>query len=253
MSAWLVASTTFLLTFGGAVLGTFIRSWVPASHASKESHDVVRLGMGLVATMTAVLLGLVLASAKGSFDAQDVIIKNSAVNLLTLDRHLARYGPEARPIRDQLRKLVEARTESTWPTRGVRRTVALSQTTGEGEAIQNQILALKPETESQRWFKSQALFLSEDVLRNRWRLLQAGTSTSVPTAFMVVVVLWLMMTFVSFGLNAPQNATVLTSLLVAALSVSAAIFLILGLGTPYEGLIRVSGRPFQFLLTQLGK
>ena len=248
----MVASITFLCAFGGALLGTFIRSSVPASHMSKESQDVVRLGMGLVATMTALLLGLVTASAKGSFDAQDAAIKSSAVNILTLDRDLARYGPDTRPIRDRLRSVVELRIESIWPSDGVSRDVPPSLTTGAAEDIQGQILLLTPETESQRWLRSQALFLTDEVLKTRWRVLQAD-SGSVPTSFLVVVILWLTATFTSFGLSAPRNATVLTTLLIAALSVAAAVFLILELCTPFDGMIKVNAGPFRFLLSQLGQ
>ena len=252
MNAWAVASITFFCTFGGALLGTFIRSSVPASHMSKESQDVVRLGMGLVATMTALLLGLVTASAKGVFDAQDAAIKSSAVNILTLDRDLAGYGPETRPIRDRLKDIVALRFESTWPTAGVPRDVPPSQTTGLAESIQGEILALTPATESQRWLRSQALLLTDEVLKTRWRVLQAD-SIAVPTSFLVVVILWLTATFTSFGLSAPRNATVLTALLIAALSVAAAVFLILELCSPFDGLIKVDGSPFRFLVSQLGQ
>src|SRR4030095_8568234 len=102
-----IASIAFILTFGGAVAAMFIRSWLPPTHLSKESQDVVRLGIGLVATMTALLLGLVPAAARGTFDSQDAAIKNSAPNILTLDRHLARYGPETKPTRELIRSAVE--------------------------------------------------------------------------------------------------------------------------------------------------
>ena len=252
MSAWTFASITFLCAFGGALFGTFIRASLPDSHMSRESQDVVRLGMGLVATMTALLLGLVTASAKGAFDAQDLAIRNSAVSILTLDRDLARYGPETRPIRDGLRRVVELRLESTWPRDGVTRTIPPSQTTAAAEEIQSQILSLAPGTESQRWLKAQALTLSEELLKIRWGVLQAD-SGMVPTTFLVVVILWLMMTFTSFGLHAPRNATVLTALFIAALSVAAAVFLILELCSPFDGMIKVSGGPFRFLVSQLGQ
>lgn len=252
MNAWIIASITLVCTFGSALLGTFIRKSVPDSHMGKESQDVVRLGMGLVATMTALLLGLVTASAKGSFDAQDAAVNAIAVNILTMDRNLAQYGPETTPVRDQLRRAVEYRLESTWPEGGVARPMTPTQTSETVEEIETQILALNPATESQRWFRSQALSLYQEVKKTRWRVLQAG-SGSVPSAFLVVVILWLMMTFASFGLYAPRNTTVVAALFVAALSVSAAVFLILELGTPYDGVIKVSGNPFRFLVSQLGK
>ena len=94
---------TFVCTFGSALAGTFVRTWLPPTHLSKESQDVVRLGIGLVATMTALLLGLVTAAARSTFDTQDAALRNSAATILTLDRHLARYGPETKPTRDLIR------------------------------------------------------------------------------------------------------------------------------------------------------
>jgi hypothetical protein len=118
MTALGIASVTFACTLGCALLGTFIRTALPAEHLSKESQDAIRLGMGLVATMTALLLGLVTAAAKGSFDSQDLAIRNAAAGILALDRLLARYGPETEPTRHLLRETVAMRVETTWPTSG---------------------------------------------------------------------------------------------------------------------------------------
>src|SRR4029453_14343120 len=111
------AVLTFVCTLAAALVGTFIRNALPPAHVSKESQDVIRLGMGLVATMTALLLGLVTAAAKGSFDSQDLAIKNAAAGILSLDRLLARYGPETQPTRDLLRRTLAARIETMWPSR----------------------------------------------------------------------------------------------------------------------------------------
>ena len=251
MVAIAIASITFVLTFTAAWMGTVIRSWLPTEHAAKESQDVVRLGMGLVATMTALLLGLVTAAAKSTFDSQDAAIRASAVNILTMDRHLARYGPEAAPIREQIRSALAARIEATWPTKGGR-AASLSETTSAAEDIQNEILALAPQNEEQRWFKSEALKLTEDVLKTRLRIL-SSRSGAVPRAFLVVVIFWLMATFASFGLYAPRNGTVLSVLFIAAVSVAAAVFLILELDGPLEGVIKVSAEPLRYALAHIGR
>src|SRR5262252_3667956 len=112
------AVLTFACTFGAALIGMFIRNALPPAHVSKESQDVIRLGMGLVATMTALLLGLVTAAAKGSFDSQDLAIKNAASGILALDHDLARYGQETQPTRALLRQSLAARIETMWPSEG---------------------------------------------------------------------------------------------------------------------------------------
>jgi hypothetical protein len=252
MRAITIASITFICTFGSALAGTFIRSRLPPAHLSKESQDVVRLGIGLVATMTALLLGLVTAAARTTFDTQDAAIRNSAAAILTLDRHLARYGPETRPTRDLIRSAVAFRLETTWGTgAGFGSGLAVSQATPAVEEVENQILRLSPQTDAQRWFKSEALKLAEEVVKARWRVL--GSGSTVPFPFLVVVISWLTVTFASFGLYAPRNATVVAVLCVAAMSVAAAVFLILELDGGFEGVIKVSSGPLQYALAHLNQ
>ncbi|HEY7450469.1 MAG TPA: hypothetical protein VH702_20095 [Vicinamibacterales bacterium] len=251
MTAYAIAFITFACTFGFALLGAYIRDRLPPPHLSKESQDVVRLGMGLVATMTALLLGLVTAAARGTFDAQDSAIRTSAANILTLDRHLARFGPETASTRDLLRRAVAARLESIWTNaQPLLDSASAPQTSPPVEEIENQILDLSPATEAQRWSKTEALRLSEDVVKARWRVLSAGRA--VPPAFLAVVIFWLTVTFASFGLYAPRNATVVSVLFIAAVSVAAAVFLILELDDPLEGVIKVSSAPLRFTLDNLG-
>ena len=256
MSGMGYAAVTLICTLGCAWLGMAIRARLPDTHVSKESQDVIRLGMGLVATMTALLLGLVTAAAKGSFDQQDVAIRNAAAGLLSLDRLLARYGPETQPTRALLLQVVNDRVEATWPASGspaVPVEVALGgrQARPPAEVVEDQIIALVPATDAQRWLKTEALKLTEEVLRTRWRLL-GMTSGSVPRVFLTVVIFWLSMTFGSFGLSAPRNATVATVFLISALSVAAAVFLILELDGPFSGILRISPEPFKFVVRNLG-
>jgi len=248
-----IATVTFACAFGGALLGTYVRSILPATHLSKESQDVMRLVMGLIATMTALLLGLVTASARSTFDNQDAASRTSAANILTLDRLLARYGPETRSTRDLIRQAVAFRIETTWPDDGSAGS-GLTQAQGPAavEEIENQILQLSPATDAQRWFKSEALRLSQDIVTARWRAL-GSQEGSVPLLFLTVVIFWLTMTFGSFGLYAQPNATVITVLFVSALSVAAAVFLTLELDDPFSGLIKISSGPFRYVLANLGE
>jgi hypothetical protein len=257
VTALAFAAITFLCTFGCALLGITVRSALPPAHLSKESQDVVRLGMGLVATMTALLLGLVTAAAKGSFDSQDLAIRNAAASMLSLDRLLARYGAETQPIRAEFRALAAARFEEIWPAEGLQAGgfVALQSRvkgTPAAEAVEDEILQLVPQTDTQRWLKTEALKLTEEVLRTRWRLLGSAAG-SVPRTFLAVVIFWLSMTFGSFGLAAPRNATVVTVFVISTLSVAAAVFLILELDGPFDGIVRISSEPFRYTLANLGK
>ena len=184
MTAITFAFVTFVCTFSCALAATFIRSWLPPSHLSKESQDIVRLGIGLVATMTALLLGLVTAAARSAFDSQDAALRNSAANILTLDRILARYGPETKPTRDLIRSAVAFRLATIWPAEGgggLR--VDTAESSPPVEEIENQILRLSPENDTQRWFKSEALKLSEEIVKTRWRALGAAGGGSDPVSY----------------------------------------------------------------------
>lgn len=253
MKAFAVAFVTLACTFGSAMAASFVRSWLPPAHLSKESQDVVRLGIGLVATMTALLLGLVTAAARSTFDSHDNAVRNSAANLLTLDRHLARYGAETKPTRDLIRRAVAYRLETIWSNEGASASpLDTSATTPPVEEVENQILALTPQTDTQRWLKSEALKLSEEIVKTRWRVL-GGSGGAVPMPFLIVVIFWLTVTFASFGLYAPRNFTVMLVLFVAAASVGAAVFLILELDGPFDGLIRVPSGPLRYALANLGQ
>jgi len=251
------AFITFAVTLGAAVLGTGLRKVIPQDHLTKESQDVIRLGMGLVATMTALLLGLVTASAKGSFDSQDAAVRNAAAGILSLDRLLARYGPETEPARVMLKRAVADRIESIWSSAGTvsahsPAALASQQNPAPAEELENMILRLQPATTSQRWMQTEALKLTEEVMRARWRVL-GSSGGSVPRMFLVVVIFWLAMTFGSFGLSAPRNATVVAVFGIASLSVAAAVFLILELDSPLDGIVMISSQPLRYALDNLGR
>jgi hypothetical protein len=248
-----IGLVVFAFVLGGAILGMSLRAALPEDHLSNESKDTVKLGIGLIATMTALVLGLVTASAKSSFDAQDTAVKHTAADILTLDRALARYGPETKEIRDSIRRTVAFRIDMIWPEDGSRPAqVDPSESAPMVEGIEDRIRALSPQNDTQRWFQSRALDASEDLLKARW-LMFGWEGASIPVPFLVALALWLTITFASFGLFAPRNATVIAVLFVCALSVSSVVFLILEMAKPFEGLIKVSDAPLRYALSHLGQ
>jgi hypothetical protein len=248
-----IALIVFACVFAGALLGMVLRVRVPDHHLGDSSKDVIRLGMGLIATMTALVLGLVIATAKTSYDRQDEAIKHSAAKILLLDRVLANYEPETKETRALLRRTVAERLDAIWPEdRAQHARFGAPEAVFAAQEIEAEILQLSPQTEIQRWLKSQALQIGGEITETRWLLL-GGLGSAVPAPFLVVVVFWLTLIFASFGLFAPRNATVITVLFLCALSVAGSIFLILEMDEPFEGLMKVSSAPLRYALSQLGQ
>ena len=108
MNPTVIGFVVFACTFGAALAGMRLRRILPQHHFSDESKDTVKLGIGLIATMTALILGLVTASAKSSFDDVTAAVKHAAVDVLALDRTLARYGPETAEVRAALKHILHS-------------------------------------------------------------------------------------------------------------------------------------------------
>ena len=251
MSPMAIGWIIFALVFGSALLAMFVHRLLPEEHLSSDSKDVVKLGIALIATMSALVLSLLIASAKSAFDTRSNQLVQASADMIMLDRALARYGPETNEARSLLRRSVATTLERFWPADGGRR-IAIDPSASPVEALYDKIEALSPQSELQRSMQSQAMTLAADVGRTRLLLFE-HLGASIPVPFLVVLVFWLCIIFASFGLFAPRNATVIVVLCVCALSVAGAIFLILELDRSFEGLLQVSDAPLRAAAAQLGQ
>ena len=253
MSPLAISSIVFACIFGVALVAMFVKRFLPEHHLSADSKEVVKLGMGTMATLAAIVLGLLIATAKGTYDAQNGAIQEFAAKVMLLDRLLGKYGPETNDARELLRSVVEASMERIWHEEGVRAAnLAPGEARTVGEAMYDKIAALSPKDDAQRALKARALELMVDLLQARLQLF-ARQDSSLPLPFLIVLAAWLIILFAGYGLLAPPNATVVAVLFVCTLSVSAAIFLLLELSTPFAGIMRVSSGPLHDALSVLGK
>ena len=254
MSSLAITGIIFACVFGGTLLGMLLRAVLPEQHLGGESKEVVKLGMGLIGTMTALVLGLMVASAKSSFDTQRSGVAQLAGNVIIIDRALAHYGPDAKEIREVLRASLADLLARTWPGEGGTAGQSSGQggTEGKYEGMIEKIQALPAKTDAQRAFQSLAVSTALDTAKLRWSLF-AQKGSSIPMPFLVVMVAWLVLLFASFSLFAPPNPTVIVTLLISALAVSSAIFLILELDRPFAGIIQVSSAPIRAALEVLGR
>jgi hypothetical protein len=231
------------------LLGRFTRSVLPEQHLSSETKDTVKLSMVLVATMSALLLGLMVSSAKGAHDSTRSEVIQMSARVAFLDRALEMYGPDAAPLRQRLHDAVELAVKEMW---GPEPASVSTVTHQRGDALFAAIEALEPKNESQTALKAHATSLTKDIGWSR-ALLHAQATASISRPLLTGVVLWLVVIFFSFSVLAPPNATATTSLVVAALAVAGAIFLILELDRPFNGFIEISSEPLLRAVSEPGK
>ncbi len=250
MDANVVGTIAFASIFGAALLGMRLHNVVPNQHLNSETKEVVRLGMGLIATMTALLLGLLVATAKGSYDTQRNDVIMIAGRVAFLDRALALYGPDASGARQILRHAVESAIPGMWPGKG-NQAGQRDPASPEGKDLYAAIVSLAPQDDVQRSLKTRALETVIELSKTRM-LLAAREEPSVVTPLLVAVIVWLSLTFLSFSLFAPSNKIIVITMFIVAVSVSSAIFLIMELDRPFDGLIQISSTPMSNLLEHLG-
>jgi hypothetical protein len=207
----------------------------------------------MLATLSALVLGLLVSSAKSSFDAMNAGIAQDGAKIILLDHVLADYGPETKEVREQLRHNVASVIEGIWPEKkdglgGVR---ALESVNG-AQTLQAKLRELTPKNDLQKSLLAQASQIVSDVLQTRLLLIE-GQQNTLPTAFLVLLICWLTGLFISIGLFAPRNGTVLAMLLICALSVSSAIFLVLEMDRPLDGSIKASNAPLRKAVELIGK
>jgi len=246
-----IAIIAFVCVFGAALLGIRLGSMLPADHLDADSKDVVRLGMGIVATMVALVLGLLIASAKGFYDTQNSELTQVSANVVLLDQMLAHYGPEVALERTQLRAATSQWLDQLWTPGHSGLADALPRSAGSSRLF-DELESLVPKTDEQRELKGQALSVGMNIGLTRW-LMYEQRATPIPLPLMIALIIWLTIVFISSGLFARPNPTVIAAFFAAALSVSGAMWLIMQMYQPYSGVIRISSAPLVAALAQLGQ
>jgi len=251
MSALAISLLVFVSAFGGTLGGMVLRTRLPRDHLSVASQDVVKHGIGLIATMSALVLGLLIASANSSYNSARSQISQITAQLILLDRMLAEYGPETTVIRQGLRQAIGPFVTRLWREESSR-----AEKTGpfiassEAEALYGRIRILSPTNDLQRSLQARALATVEQLAQTRL-LLFAQSLSALPGPFVGILAFWLVVIFFSFGLPAPPNLTTFSVLLICALSASAAIFLILEMSDPFTGLMMIPSGPLRDALPPL--
>ena len=244
-----MAVLVFTVVYGGAFVGMWLQRKVPEHHLDAPSKDTVRLVMGLLATMAALVLSLLIASTHTLFDSQQENVQKLARDAVLLNEALVRYGPETKDLRQSLRESLSLATQAMSPEEGVG-SASVAPQPGQRRGLFEGVQALDPKTPAQRYDQSKAIDLMATIAATRL-LIHEQAMSSVPAGLVIIMVLWLTLLFVGFGLFAPMNMMVLMATGFGAVSVASAIFLILDMSHPYRGLIHVSGEPIRSAIEQL--
>jgi hypothetical protein len=252
MSDMLISLLVFALIFAGALLGMAVRPLLSERHLHQDSRDAVKMATGLIGTLAALVLGLLIASAKTSFDQKTSQVRQMTATLILLDDLLAQYGPETASVRTRLRQSVPPMASRIWHEEELSGGKPVRfESSAESLAFENELERLSPNNDAQRSLQSRAIQAFTEGAQIRL-LLFARTGGSIPVPFLVILVFWLGAIFLSFTLFARANLVVMASLLVCALSFACAIFLVLELDNPFTGLMGISSATLRGALLPLG-
>ena len=256
MSTIIISLITFVFTFAGSLCGLFLRFMLPDNHLNENARDVVKLGAGLIATMVALILGLLINSAHTSLDTISNELTQTSTTIVELDQTLASYGPQTAELRQLLRECVDTvleNLESREPENVVKEgTTEKFDVEKAWRKMQSKLRSMSPQNNAQTILQSQAYEEVKELTHSRLLALERGQK-EISGVFLIVLIFWLVVIFVDFGLLAPHNWTVIGVLFVCALSVSAAIFILTAMNSPYKGFISVSAAPLRSALEQLGR
>src|SRR5215471_14286354 len=191
MNAILIGFLSTIIVFAGTLLGMAMQRVLPSDHLNEKTQDIVKLSAGTIATLTALVLGLLVSSAKSSFDSMTNGVVQGSANFILLDRQLARYGPEAKPARDQLKRALAAAIEAVWPTEstGLPALTAFERLNGM-ELVEDKLRNLKPENDMQRQMLNRAFQLTGELGQTHWLLLEQAQN-QLPLPLLVILVFWL--------------------------------------------------------------
>jgi hypothetical protein len=252
-SSVLISLSVFVVVLAAGMLGASVQKRLKPHHLSGETKDLVKFGSGFIATMAALVLGLLVTSAKSSYDAKATEMEQAAGKIILLDQVLRQYGQEAAVARQQLEAVFMQRYTMRWVTTesvGVAKGATPPPPAMSGADVRKAVAQLVPTNDTQRAVQAKALEIIDELGQMRWLfIVQSTEGVSLP--LLVVLVTWLAVIALCTGLYAPRNGMSLTVAILCAASVSGAIFLIVEMYTPFDGFLKVSDAPLRTALGYL--
>ena len=250
MRSTLISSAVFAVVLSGGLAGLALRELLAGNLSGSDAKDIIRLATGLLVTMTALVLGMLVSSANCSYQDRKNELAEMASDFLLLDQVLATYGSETQVVRDELRVLAESSLERIWPSQASRQSQL--RPGDRGQALYHQLQILTPKNDTQTAAKTVAISAADTLRRTYWLMFLKSEQNSLSFPLLAVLVAWLTVIFIGFGLLGPRNDTIIATLVVCALAVSGAIFIIMAMYKPFSGVMRISPSPIHDALSRMG-
>lgn len=236
----------------GGWLGSIARRRLPEDHLREDSRDVIKTASAMIATLVALVIGLLVGSAKSAYDQAGTSMTQIGARVIVLDRVLSRYGPETGEIRRRIREGITRSIDDLWPAQGRNPSLAAVEQARGMDEVHDLLVQLAPRDERHQILRANALATWADLSQARWLIIEQAQNT-LPDAFLALLVFWLSVLFASLGVLAPRNLTVAACLLICAASMAGAIYVILEMNRPLEGAVQISPAPLRKALSVLAK
>jgi hypothetical protein len=249
MNSMTISSVVFALVLGGGFVGMVLRRILPQEHLGQDAKDTMRLAIGLVVTMTGMVMGMLVSSAKTYYDGQRNKVSEMSTEIILLNSALGAFGHDSEPLRIEARRFVGDAADRIWP----KENSSLYQLRPENDntTVAEQLQLLTPKNEMQVIAKAQVASLIQSLHRSYWLMFLESEQATIPLPLLFVVTSWLVTIFISFGIFAPPNSTVIATLIVCALAVSGAIFIIMEMYSPFSGVLRISSTAVRDAMEQM--
>lgn len=253
MSALSFAAFVFIAIFVAALAGFWCQRFLPENFTDDATEASVRAVLGMLSMLTAVVMGFLTANAKNAFDHASKIAADTAVRMVSIDRGLANFGDDAKPLRDRLKQFAEDWIDTiNSPAGDAHADLRALQRAEELEQFVKAIQKLEVASETQADYRDKVVDLSLAILYDRW-VLKTERAAATPTVFLLVLLAWLALEFFIFGLFSNQNTAIILATFLGAVMVASAFFLVLDLEGPMTGPMRISTENLERAVVIMGQ
>jgi len=241
--------------FAGGAVGLILQRSLPEKYTSGGPRDMIGAVVGLLTLLSALVLGLLIWTAYGTYSGQKAAVQTLAANVLQLDLALEDYGPETAAARAQIKQRVAKTVDEIWGGRESDKAFVALNFAAAIDILHNSdkyLDTLHPSTDDQKQALARARQVAATIGQARLQMAFALTDP-VSYPLLLIVVSWAVFLFCGYGMLSKHNPMSFVAVAVGAMAVSTAMYLIMDLSSPYSGLFRTSSEPIEQVLDYMNK